>query len=365
LLPSRAFDALGGLDIIINNAGMTDTTGLPLTELSVTSFDKLVALNLTAVDVICAAAADLLAPGAAIVNLASGASWRPLALRGPYSATKAGILALTRAFADTFASRGITVCAVAPGYTLTPLVQSLADQGLVDLDQVAAAIPLGRIARPEDIAAAVAFMVSPDGCVLSGETLLVDGGGLAGPPPLKHGAPHAGTFAKGAVAMIAAPDGADDDTIIRLANSEQIETAGPLNAIMDFTPMTHPMDAQTLLSHMRDMAICASRAQKTADFCMLFVLSPGKSAKDNVAIEAAGMLAKTLALEWAPAGLRVNALEWRGSHSEQLLQLCHFLISEDASLVTGQFIRSRLTDGGLHGVHNTLYPGGHSSAIHN
>ena len=182
-LPARAAAGLGGLDVIVNNAGVTDSSGRSLVDLPEAAFDRLVDLNLSAVEAICDASRTVLPAGSAIVNLASGASFKPLALRGPYSATKAGIAALTRASRDPFAALGIGISAVAPGYTRTPLVDELHRTGRVDLDKVIAGIPLGRMATPEDIASVIAFMASPEGGVLAGETILVDGGGLAGPAP--------------------------------------------------------------------------------------------------------------------------------------------------------------------------------------
>ena len=159
-LPAQAARALGGLDVVINNAGVTDSSGRMLVDLPQSAFDHLVAINLTAVEQVCKAAGEILAPGSSIVNLASGAAYRALALRGPYSATKAGIVALTSALAAEFEPLGITVSAIAPGYTVTPLVEELERTGRVNLEVVAATIPLGRLARPDDIASAVAFAAS-------------------------------------------------------------------------------------------------------------------------------------------------------------------------------------------------------------
>lgn len=343
-LPQLAAEALGRLDVIVNNAGMTDTSGKSLTGLPVSSFDRLIALNLSAVEAICSAAPRVLRPGSAIVNLASGAAWRPLALRGPYSATKAGIVALTEALAREYASRGIAVSAIAPGYTLTPLVQSLADEGLVDLEKVAAGIPLGRIALPEDIAAAVVFSASQEGRVLSGETLGVDGLGLFGPAP-QGTAPAAGTAGSGSLAILSAPDGLLPEGaggMAALQDPAGIAAAGPLNALIDFTALSPDTPAPQVLSHIREVAIRAAQAERRQDFSLLFVSGPGKSAESRAAVAAGGMLAKTLALEWAPSGIRVNALEWHGTELPDLLAVCRFLVGEGAAMITGQVVRAGL-----------------------
>jgi len=341
-LPGRAAQALGGLDVIVNNAGMTDTSGKPLIELPAAAFDRLVALNLTAVATICAEAPKVLRDGSRIVNLASGASWRPLALRGPYSATKAGIVALTKALAADYRSRGIAVSAVAPGYTLTPLVASLAAEGLVDLDKVAAAIPMGRLATPEDIAAAVAFAAGPDGRVLSGETVLVDGGGLAGPAPEAAG-PAPGTVSDGVIAALHAPEvlpAGRAGGILALTDRSEIETAGPLRALVDFEALSTQSDPGTTLANIRETAIRAANADRSRDFALLFVFGEGAGPGGTSSVAAGRMMAQTIALEWAPSGLRVNALEWRGSVTDGIGPLCRFLIGAGAAHITGQSLRA-------------------------
>ncbi|MDF1726241.1 MAG: SDR family oxidoreductase [Sulfitobacter sp.] len=339
-LPKLAAAALGGLDVIVNNAGMTDTSGKSLVDLPRDSFERLVALNLTGVEAICGAAPDVLGTGSAIVNLASGASWKPLALRGPYSATKAGILALTAGLGAEYRARGISVSAIAPGYTLTPLVQSLADEGLVDLETVAAGIPLGRIAQPEDIAKAVAFVASPEGRTLTGETLGVDGGGLAGPAP-KGAGPLKGTAPKGRIAVLnLSADLTTDTGMAALKDLDQVAQAGPLSAVIDATLLGQELEAHEILAHIRQTAIHVAQAERTADFALLFVLGQADKTTGMAAVAAGGMLARTIAQEWAPSGMRVNALEWQGTPTQDLLETARFLVSPDASLITGQVVRA-------------------------
>lgn len=342
-LPGEAAAVLGGLDVIVNNAGVTDTTGQPVVALPETSFQKLVDLNLSAVETICASASDLLPAGSSIVNLASGASFRPLALRGPYSATKAGIAALTKAYGAVLADRGISVSAVAPGYTRTPLVEALARAGRVDLEKVAAAIPMGRLATPEDIAALVEFAASSEGRVLSGETVLADGGGSAGPPVIGS-APSAGKEQVGRIAVIGGGRSFNDtlpDDIVPLADAAQITGAGPLAAVIDFGLLDGQPGAVRTLSHIRDTArACAAHPTRTTGFSLLCVLGNGHTPETASATAAGEMLARTIALEWAPSGMRVNALRWRGPSRDGLEPLCRFLVGEDAAIVTGQAIEA-------------------------
>ena len=334
-LPGWAVTELGGLDVVVNNAGMTVLNGQPLTALPEADFDRLVALNLTAVQVISSTAAELLPPGGRIVNLASGASWRPLALRGPYSATKAGILAYTRALAAELAPRGITVTAAAPGYTRTPLVEALSKAGRVDLQAVAAGIPMGRIAEPRDIAATVSFLASPQAAPFTGEALLVDGGGSIGPAPDGQ-SPEPGRAKGGDLAVLGAFDGAPGRAT-SLAKLSECRTLGGLIDAEGLAPMA-PAES---LQRARETALAvAAHPGRSADCALLFVSAPAQDAAAQAAAAARAMLARTLALEWAPAGIRVNALTWHGPSLDGLAPLCRFLSGGDAGFITGQSLNA-------------------------
>lgn len=330
-LPARAAARMGRLDVIVNNAGMTDGSGRPLVDLAPDAVARLVALNLTAVARICAAAPGVLARGGRVVNLASGAAFRPLALRGPYSATKAGIVALTRALARDWAPRGLSVSAIAPGYTRTPLVAALQEAGRVDLEAVAATITLGRIGEPEEIAGAVAFAASEAGAVLSGQTLRVDGGSF-GPPP-RGAAPARGQAERGRVAVIG---DLELPCALRLAGPGDLAAAGPLCAVIDARGLAGAADPARAIDRAHRTARACARAGRTAEFSLLFVSRLREDADTAAAVAAEGMLARTLALEWAGAGLRVNAVAWRRPGVEGLAALCAFLAGPDAALITGE-----------------------------
>ena len=341
-LPKRAAELLGGLDVIVNNAGMTDSSGKSLAELPEAAFNRLVALNLTAVTEICAAAPSVLEQGACIVNISSGAAFRALALRGPYSATKAGVTALTEALAEEYAQLGIAVSAIAPGYTLTPLVQELVQEGRVDLDLVNASIPMGRVAMPDDIASVAAFCAGHDGAALSGVTLGVDGGGLLG-APTGGTAPKAGPLGSGTIAVLGAskelvqhlPDG-----FTTLTSISEIEDLPAFAGLIDMTPSALAQDAAKVLDQTRRVALaCAESRTRTCDFALLFVTQHQNTVSGITAGAARGMLARTLALEWAPAGLRVNALDWHGT-TKSMVALAVFMVGTDAGFVTGQAIRA-------------------------
>lgn len=173
---------LGGLDVLVNNAGRTDTDGLGVVDQPMSTFENLVAVNLRGSLVAAEQAAAVMrrSGGGAIVNVASGAALRPVPFRNGYSASKAGVLAMTRHHACAWARDGIRVNAVAPGYTRTELVEALIARGRIDPAAVARRIPLGRMAAPEEIAAAIAFLALPRIASIIGSTFLVDGGSLLG-----------------------------------------------------------------------------------------------------------------------------------------------------------------------------------------
>jgi len=172
----------GGLDILVNNAGRTDTDGIGVVDQPVAVFESLVAVNLRGSLVAAEQAAPVMrsSGGGAIVNIASGAALRPVPFRNGYSASKAGVLAMTRHHACAWARDGIRVNAVAPGYTRTELVEALIARGRIDPVAVARRIPLGRMAAPEEIAATIAYLASPRASSITGSTFLVDGGSLLG-----------------------------------------------------------------------------------------------------------------------------------------------------------------------------------------
>ncbi|WP_158585610.1 SDR family oxidoreductase [Pseudooceanicola sediminis] len=333
LLPDRVMKAMGRLDLVINNAGMTDSSGRGIACLPQADFARLVDLNLVAPEQICKSACELLPEGGRIINLSSGAAYRPLALRGPYSATKAAVTALTAALDARIAQRGIRVSAVAPGYTLTPLVEELAAAGRVDLDQVAAGIPLGRIALPGDIASAVAFLASPGGAALGGQTLVVDGGGQLGTAPDTTW-PQIGRHAQGATLLITDQRLNEIEADLR---ASALPTGLPLGCVIDARGLQRGEPAAAALTRLHALArACAGHAARSTDFSLLVVSAQDDTPAGHAATAATAMLVRTLALEWAPARIRVNALIWRGTPDETLGSLCRFLCSSEAALVTGQ-----------------------------
>lgn len=177
-------EALGPPTILVANAGIQRVRASE--EMPREMWDQSLAVNLTGVwDCIQAVAPGMLAAGrGAIVTIASMNSYRGMPGRAPYCATKTAMLGLTRALATEWASRGVRVNAVAPGYVRTPMVQKAIDEELLDEPQLIDRIPARELAAPEDVAAAIAFLCSADARMITGQCLPVDGGMLA------YGAPR-------------------------------------------------------------------------------------------------------------------------------------------------------------------------------
>ncbi len=161
----------GRLDILVNNAGITHWGALAQT--SVADFDALVAVDARAPFLMMQAAAGRLADGGRVVNISSGVTSTALAGIGLYSGVKAFLDQVTRVAAVEFATRRITVNAVAPGSTATgPFARLTAEQRA----EAGSAFGLGRIGEPSDTAAVVAFLASDDAGFITGQVIYAVGG---------------------------------------------------------------------------------------------------------------------------------------------------------------------------------------------
>ena len=162
---------LGKIDILVNNAGIT-RDGLML-RMKDEDFDAVLDTNLKgAFNMIRACYSGFIRKKSGrIINISSVSGIMGNAWQANYSASKAGVIGLTKSVARELASRGITCNAVAPGFIQTDMTENLGDN-----NPLLNSIPLGRMGKPEDIAAAVAFLASDSAAYITGEVLKVDGG---------------------------------------------------------------------------------------------------------------------------------------------------------------------------------------------
>ena len=167
-----AEEAFGGVDVLVNNAGIMVLA--KFAESDDALFDRQVAINLKGTFNGLREAARRLRDGGRIVNFSTSVVGTKFETYGVYAATKAGVEIMTAILAKELRGRSITVNAVAPGPTGTDMFLTGKSPELVD--RLAKMNPLERLATPEDIAGAVAFLVGPDGGWINGQTLRANGG---------------------------------------------------------------------------------------------------------------------------------------------------------------------------------------------
>jgi NAD(P)-dependent dehydrogenase (short-subunit alcohol dehydrogenase family) len=181
-LVERTVDALGRLDFACNNAAGGGHPPTPLADVPVDAFDSSFAVSLRGVFVAMKyeIPAMLATDGGAIVNMSSTAGIEAVAGLAAYVSSKHGLEGLTKVAALDYAEQGVRVNAIAPGPILT---DNLERAGVEGQRAAAAAMPMRRIGQPAEIAAAVVWLCSDDAAFITGTTLVVDGGKLAGAPP--------------------------------------------------------------------------------------------------------------------------------------------------------------------------------------
>lgn len=359
LLDPSALSALDhSLDVVINNAGMSDTRGLGLTELPWSQCQPLMALNLQVPLAVVRAVQHCLGPQAQIVNVASGAGFQAIPWRGLYSATKAGLLAQSRALAPEFPGGGVFV--LAPGFVRTELVQSLIDSGRLDPVRAVAKIPLGRMAEPEELAHALLFLSSRPARLLGSQPLRVDGGsGVFG---------GSAAFAPSRVAMLpceaptairvsgAMPTAAKSESLPAsllaaleaesLRQSSQVPSQVPGQALMATGHYPATIDFSACACAPSDLLGVVHKAaqafvqQAIAPASLTLVLPPVPAGIDPVAAgshAAVRMLVGTLACELGTSGLRVNAISVSpGCPPEETVSFIHYVAGARAQFLTGQ-----------------------------
>ncbi len=358
-------DRVPPLDVLINNAGMSDSRGIGLAEQTPQDQAALVALNLQAPAALVRALTPRLGPGARVINVSSGAGLRAIPWRGMYSPTKAGLIAQTRALAAAHPAWSVVV--LCPGFVRTELVDGLISAGRLDPTTAVARIPLGRMADPDELAAGLAFLATAGAGPLRGSVLSLDGGasifsgGIRFDPstfaPLPLDAPAdvrvvgegrerwAGLQGTGAHASqadtrrlsaqaSATAAGTDAD-----AGDSTAGAAAGYPAVIDVSALTAPSIWQAV--HEAAARFAASQTGPAS----LTVLVPRVPA--DAPWEAAGdagaaqMLIATLACELGARALRINALEIGPDDTpDSLRDVLHYMAGASAQYLTGQTWRT-------------------------
>jgi len=172
-LPKQAIEAMGALDILVNNAGITrDQLFMRMSD---DEWQSVLDVNLTSTMRLCRGVMRpmMKARWGRIINISSivGATGNPG--QANYAASKAGMVGMTKSIAYEVASRGITVNAIAPGFIATAMTDKLTDE---QKEKINVQIPSARMGQPEEIAAAVLYLASPEAAYVTGATLHVNGG---------------------------------------------------------------------------------------------------------------------------------------------------------------------------------------------
>ena len=369
----RSLGAAGGSDgpieAVVNNAGMSDPSGMPLADQSPAQQASLALLNLAAPAAVVSALDPRLAPGARVVNVSSGAGLRAIPFRGYYSASKAGLIAQTRALAR--ARPDLTATVLCPGFVRTELVDGLISAGRLDPRQAVAKTPMGRMAEPAEMAEMIAFLASPGAQAISGQVVALCGGssvygGSRACEPAKRASlpmelPTALFVEAGGIDELQglAGEGIDSGWIEPGADASRgagagdggtRPAAGRYQAVVDATPRAArgagggDRAATDLIATVHEAARrFASRHATDASLTLLLPADdveelPWQSAGDGAA---ARMLVATLACELAPRALRVNAIEVPpGLKPRELAPLLQFVSGARAQFFTGQTLQA-------------------------
>ncbi len=172
----KTVEKFGKIDILINNAGIAIQK--PALDMTLEEWRRIIDVNLTGVFLCSQAAARVMVKqgGGVIINMASMLGFIAIPKRSAYCASKAGVIGLTKELAVEWAKYGIRVVGVAPGWVATRRVIELTKKGIVNEEVVKMLTPLGRMAKPEEVAKLMVFLASDDASFITGNTVLIDGG---------------------------------------------------------------------------------------------------------------------------------------------------------------------------------------------
>jgi len=173
---TQAIEAFGKVDLLVNNAGMG--IRVPLEQVSVEDWDRVVAVNLKGLFLCSVAVAKemMKRQKGNIITVAGASAHRCLAGGGAFGPSKAGVVSLTKQMAVEWAKYNIRVNGVSPGPIMNPETEELLKSE--DIKQRVAKIPLGRVGRAEEVANTILFLASEDSSYMTGQMLIVDGGGV-------------------------------------------------------------------------------------------------------------------------------------------------------------------------------------------
>ncbi|CAM3771130.1 putative short-chain type dehydrogenase/reductase y4vI [Pseudomonas reidholzensis] len=370
----------GRIDVLVNNAALGPSMAATC-DTTLEGFALALAVNTLGPTLMAREAARHMGRGAAVVNVASLAGLLANPKRNAYASSKAALISMTRSLACEWAERGIRVTAVAPGYVLTPMVAGLEQAAKVDLQQVRRRIPMGRLARPDEIAAAVRFLASAEARQVTGSVLPVDGGWacfnqpgdahppVASVPDAERHRPQASAAARVVVVsggggaaseVIAARFRAQGDTVIVL--EPQAEAAvrqafaviqrqyGRVDVLINAALLEAPRadHPESLMSTLNRTLTAAFLSIREALNCMpvsggvvlnIGSLPAGGTVAARQAQAAAWqgseMLGRCQAAELAAAGVRVVNLAGAAPYPGDIAAAALFLASASASYITG------------------------------
>ncbi len=175
-LVRSAVDAWGGVDLVVVNHGVWPTAEEPVAALGDARWRQTMLQNVDSMFWLSRAAARALAPDGRLVLVSSTAGQRGEAMHADYAASKGAMISFVKSLAIELAPRGITVNSVAPGWVDTEMTDTAMRDG--GRERIAATIPIGRVASPDDVAGPIVFLCSPLARHVTGEILNVNGGSV-------------------------------------------------------------------------------------------------------------------------------------------------------------------------------------------